>query len=53
MYVDGGLSRTTWEAQWLEHRLTSEGRQIKLFLGGIFPIRQWFKQDHLVAQGGS
>ena len=32
MYVDDGLKRTTWEAQWLEHRLISEGRGIKLIL---------------------
>ena len=53
MYVDGGLNRTTWEAQWLEHRLISEGRGIKLLLGWDFPLRCWFEQDHLVAQDGS
>ena len=33
VYVYGGLNSTTWEAQWLEHRLISEGRGIKLVLG--------------------
>ena len=37
VYVDGGLNRTTWEAQWLEHQLISKSRGIKLLLGGIFP----------------
>ena len=53
MYVDGGLNRTTWEAQRLEHRFISEGRGIKLLLGRDSPLRLWFEQDHLVAQGGS
>ena len=25
MYVYGGLNMTTWEVQWLEHQLNSEG----------------------------
>ena len=53
MYVYGGLNMTTWEAQCLEHRLISEGREIMLLLGWDFPLRYWFEQGHLVAQGGS
>ena len=53
MYVYGGLNMTIGEAQRLEHRLISEGRGIKPFLGCRFPLRYWFEQDHLVAQGGS
>ena len=39
MYVDGGLKKTTWEAQLLEHQLIREGRGIKLLLGWDFPLR--------------
>ena len=52
VYVDGGLKRTTWVAQWLEHRLISEGRGFKLLVWD-FSLRYWFEQDHLVAKGGS
>ena len=53
MYVYGGLNMITWEAQWLDYQLISEGRGIKLLLVCDFSLRRWFKQDHLVAQGGS
>ena len=39
VYVYDGLNMTTWEAQWLEHRLNSEGRGIKLLIGWDFPSR--------------
>ena len=39
MYVYGGLNITTWEAQWLEHRLIIEGRGVKLLLGWDFPLK--------------
>ena len=38
MYADGGLNMTTWEAQWLEHRLISEGPGNKLLLG-VFSLK--------------
>ena len=47
MYVDGCLKRSIWEAQWLEHRLISEGHGIKLPLGGIFPFGSCLKKTTL------